>query len=263
MKTKESLREEKEHGTDDTAPSKTKTAHGKRKRSKVSNGSLPDTKKGKRDHHHPPPKTESVAFDFRKAQPDASDVVLHGAASLKLAVGKQVRNMSQSDQNMYIQSVTEDCEKLIRILNETVQAFSKNEDALDVEEQLMSDMSRLKNIPIARRYVEMTLWRRVKLFSRERLQIAEELGYGIGKRKKGEGFLLHRGGAVDPNFVSYRDSYMKTVIERYQDDLEKIRERESLDAERVQFLLQCLQSGADLFANLRCVEDMEMKKQEK
>ncbi|KAI0559159.1 hypothetical protein FGB62_166g055 [Gracilaria domingensis] len=260
MTSKESPRSDLEHVAENKSPPETPEHSGKRKkRKKLSKSSdVPNTKR-KVSHSHPP-KAEPLAFDFRITEPNARDAVFHGLTSLKLPLRKEVSSLPQEGQHKYIQGVTEVCEKLIQLLDETVLAFSKNEDGLGVEEQLMSDMARLKNIPIARRYVEMTLWRRVKLFSRERLEAAEELGYGNGKKEKGDGFLLHPSGGVDPNFVSYRDAYLKTVIERYQDELDKIRVRESLDAERVESLLQCLQSGADLFANLKCFEDKEAKR---
>jgi hypothetical protein len=44
--------------------------------------------------------------------------------------------------------------------------------------------------------------------------------------------------------------YMRNITERYADDLETLRASENLDGERVQFLMQCLESGADLFASL-------------
>ncbi|CAN8070350.1 unnamed protein product [Agarophyton chilense] len=231
----------------------------KKKRIKASRADVPRAKKEKRSHASPP-ETSPLDFDFRTEEPHARDAIFHGAASLKLPSGNNMRSMSQEDQHKCIEGVTESCEKLIQILDESVSVFSKNEDGLGVEEQLMSDMARLRNIPIARRYVEMTLWRRIKLFSRQRLAVAEELGYGSGKKKKSDGFLIHSSDDVDPTFVSYRNAYLKTVIERYQEDLDQIRERESLDAEQVHFLLQCLQSGADLFSNLKCIEDKELKK---
>lgn len=199
-------------------------------------------------------------FNVRIAQPKAHDAFFHGAAALPLLSSIEVKEMKTESQNSYINKVAEQSESLLRLVDEAMRVVSNTKEEVSIEEQLIADMMKLKNLPLARRYVEMTLWRRVKLFSQERVKIVEQLGYGSGERKgEGEGILLHPAGDLNPNFVSYRDAYLRTIMDRYQNDLEKIRESESLDVENTRFLLRCMESGADLFGNLKCIEDKQSK----
>lgn len=202
-------------------------------------------------------------FDVRMPQPQASQALFHGLAALELPSGLKVQSMAKEEQHKYFESVTSLCENLIQLIDETARTFSTTAEEASAEEQLLSDMVRLKNVPLARRYVDMALWRRVKSYSRERIQIAADLGYGTGKRaSKSSGLLLvHSPGDIDPNFLSYRDVYLKTFVKRYEDDLNKIRESESLDAEQATFLMRCLESGADLFGNLKSLENEEEKRE--
>ncbi|PXF46307.1 hypothetical protein BWQ96_03963 [Gracilariopsis chorda] len=201
-------------------------------------------------------------FDVRIPQPDASQALFHGMSALDLPSGSVIQSMPPEAQHGYFESVTGVCEKLIQLIDETVRTFSKTSEEVSAEEQLISDMVRLKNVPMARRYVDMTLWRRVKSYSRERLRTARDLGYGSGNRASRDSgaLLVHSQGDIDPDFLSYRDAYLKTVIHRYEDDLNKIRESERLDAEQATFLMRCLESGADLFGNLKSLEKEEEKR---
>ena len=105
-------------------------------------------------------------------------------------------------QHEFLRKVTEQCEKLIDSIHNCLQTFEKHTDDLGIEQQLTADMVRLKKVPLAKQYVEMTLWRRAKLFSRARLEAAEKLGYGSGQDLglKRSGLLMEKMKDGDPNF---------------------------------------------------------------
>lgn len=189
---------------------------------------------------------------------------LHGYAALSLPNSEQVKMLNATDQQITISTRAALCERIMDLLHDTIVAgnqWTKSEskdDATAMEEALTNDLIRLKMVPLAKQYVEMTLWKRVERLTREQLRAASKLGFGKGSAVKGtmssQGSLLHRDDDPDAEFVSYREAYMKTVVDRYRDDLEKMRLAEDMDVERVQFLLRCLDSGASLFANLKCME---------
>lgn len=196
-------------------------------------------------------------------EPKAEDAYLHGPLSLLLAPSSVVKSMALNEQHDYLRKVTSQCEKLIDSIHNCLQVFEKKNDGMNVEQQLTADMVRLKKIPLAKQYAEMTLWRRTKLFSRARLETARKLAYGKGESKLGEdnGLLLHQTGDPDPKFVSYRQAYLNGVIDRYKDSFENMRKNESLDARQTEYLAHCLGMTADLFSNIKCIEDK--KRQEK
>lgn len=189
---------------------------------------------------------------------DKMEPYFHGATCLRLPSGDFVRAQSIPEQHNYLKKVSAQSEKLISLIHDSLTAMKKTEDDVDIEEQLASDMIRMKRVPLAKRYVEMTLWRRVRLFNEEGLSAAQSVGYGGGHIEDdvSSKMLLHSARNSDARFVSYRDAYLKGVVERFQDDLEKIREREALDAGQVSSLLRSLEAGADLFSTLKCVDDV-------
>lgn len=191
---------------------------------------------------------------------------LHGHAAVPLFRPQALRSLDSKTQVSMVGASADFCERIMYLIHDTVSTAKKwmnpnaDDDAVDLEESVVSDMVRLKKVPLAKQYVEMTLWRRVAELNRDHLLAASQLGFGKGFSKgdlqppTSQGLLLHREDDPDAKFVSYRQAYMKNVVEQYSESLEKMREEESMDAYRVQFLLRCLDAGASLFGNLKCME---------
>lgn len=196
-----------------------------------------------------PPPPESVG----------QDSYFHGMSSLSLPPLADLEGMDAEAQHKYLKRVAKQCEKVITLIDDSLTKFERKEGALSIEEQITTDMARLKKLPLAKQYREMTLWRRVRQFNEGRLADAKRVGYGAGVVEVGNdnGLLLHQKGDKDEKFVSYRDVYLKNVVDRYQNDLNKIREKEGLDEEQTTFLISCLEASADIYANLQCIEEKE------
>lgn len=195
---------------------------------------------------------------------------LHGYAAVPLLLPEQVKALDEESQGKVIRATAGLCERLMYLIHDTITTANRwtksdtKDDGTAMEESVVNDMMRLKKVPLAKQYVEMTLWRRIAQLNRDLLLAASRLGFGKGfadnsARGHGkQGLLLHCENDPDAEFVSYREAHMKTIVEQYSESLEKMREAESMDADRVQFLLRCLDSGASLFGNLKCLEKKEL-----
>lgn len=213
----------------------------------------------------PVPTTEEVLARLTKKR----KAFLHGYATVSLPSGEQLKTLDDESRHHAVASSTGFCHRLLNLLHETIvtanrwtQSESKG-DTTSVEEALTNDLIRLKKVPLAKQYIEMTLWKRVVHLNRDHLLAASRLGFGKGlavtRTANSQGLLLHRDDDPDAEFVSYKTAHMKTIVERFSEDLEKMRKAEDMDEERVRFLLRCLESGASLFGNLKCIERKEQE----
>lgn len=186
---------------------------------------------------------------------------LHGHNAVQLPSRDVVHAMSDSQRHTYIKFVTGQCERILETIHDVLaradhQHLADSQPSLN--EQLMADMVKLKRLPLARRYVEMTLWQRVTQFNEECLSKIESLAFGAGEIESSEkrpGILLHRSDSKDVKFNSFRDKYMKNLLDDHEEDLEKLRLTEGMDEEQVASLRRCLESSAALFANVKCLDD--------
>ena len=123
-------------------------------------------------------------------------------------------------------------------------------------------MAKLKGVPIVRQFREMYLWRRVQRYTKDQVANA----YLIARREKS----LRNGNAnriedseeckSSPSlsmeqslkFQSVKNAHMRFMTNEFATELDAIREKEQLDAEGVQFLIKCLEQGAELFAATDC-----------
>lgn len=160
-----------------------------------------------------------------------------------------------------------------------------DDDRAMLQQTVMNDMIKLKHIPMARRYVEMGLWKRCKEVSNQWLQKAIEdiensdgdIDSGVDsqvqtKRKRqeddvqgnghGRGCLLvHDESSEDVKFRSFRDKYISKLLVHHEGDLESIRVNEAMDEDHVTFLRGCLDATASLYANINCWDELERRQE--
>lgn len=184
---------------------------------------------------------------------------LHGYSALALLSAAAVRAMEDGLQHEYLKGVTTQCQHILLLLNEVLSITKKDkaEMKIPLEDQLITDLLRLKNCPLAQRYVEMTLWKRVAGFNNDILAIVEDTGYGadLPKNPSDHSVAVFESNSTNFKFLSFRDKYLKNALDTYEADLEKIRIGESMDEENVKFLRRCLQDSADLYANVKCWDE--------
>lgn len=202
--------------------------------------------------------------DMLKKASQKRNGYLHGPAAIPLLSVEQVRSLDKNGRHDYIKKSAALSHQLVHLMhnivvkaNEWVK-IERSGDLVDIEEALTRDMARFRTFPVAKQYVSMTLWRRIRQMTRDHLHASSKIGFGKGYAEPGmgedQGLLLHREGDPDAEFVSYKEAYMKDFVERHQQSLDTLREREQMDETRVRFLLRCLDAGSSLAANLRCIE---------
>lgn len=185
---------------------------------------------------------------------------LHGHSALHLPNAATVRAMDDGPQYEYLKAVTTQCENILQLLHEVLLTTKKDRTETEVshEDQLAADLIRLKNIPLARRYIEMTLWKRVARFNSDNLATVESLAYGASLPKNSHNHSnvsMFESDSTNFKFLSFRDKYLKNALDTYETDLEKMRLVERMDEDHVRFLRSCLQASADLYANVKCLDD--------
>ncbi|KAK3247836.1 hypothetical protein CYMTET_42682 [Cymbomonas tetramitiformis] len=85
-------------------------------------------------------------------------------------------------------------------------------------------------------------------------QSPQALGAALASDAPGEGNadILNSKGSdqEETKPASFRDFYMDCFMESFGDDMEKMRRGEGSDTVRVDFLLQCIESGVDIFSDV-------------
>lgn len=185
---------------------------------------------------------------------------LHGHSSLFLPSKSTVRAMDDTTRHDYLKAIASQCENILSLLHDVLLTNKTKpmQDNVSLEDELMTDMIRLKHLPLARRCIEMTLWKRVVQFNSQSMTTVENLAFGTKNSQTATnrpGILLHESDSTDMKFNSFRDKYLKNVLDTYEDDLEQIRISEGMDEDHVKFLRRCLETSAELFANLKCWDE--------
>lgn len=182
--------------------------------------------------------------------------VLHGLSAMGLLGKECVRAMDDTDRHAYLSKMSTLCERLLALMHSVL--VSTDDRAADelpsLRDHVTADLVRLRHLPLARRCIEMTLWHHVSRFNTESMMRVQSVGYGALNRQNDmtkEGLMNHDENIKGEVFNSFKNRYMNTILDTYQEDLDKIRRNEGLDAEHVQFLRRCLDAGADLYAHIR------------
>lgn len=216
-------------------------------------------------------------------------VALPGVAATLLLTPSQIRGLNVEAQFSFVSKTADLCERAIRAIDAGVAGLSAglneaktseanftrsavasevHEHHVDeneiyasissqitrVEDAVLADMVKLRGQPMAREFVEMTLWRRVRNINAKVLaEIEAECSQFGGKT----GFVVNESHLVGDDAPrksfapSLKDVYMENLTESFAEDLERLRVEERMDGDRVNFLLRCLEEGADLFASLK------------
>lgn len=178
---------------------------------------------------------------------------------------QELKSMASDQQLACFQQLGESCERILRLIDDTQticglwrekkKSARDTEDASAVlEDAIVADMAKLKGVPVARRYVEMMSWKRLKRFTDSELAYIEKLEIGEKHRTRPNGDVSAANNGVmesqSEEFVSAKKAHLKQLTSDYAEDLEKIRGAESLDVVGVQTLLKCLDETAQLYATV-------------
>lgn len=182
--------------------------------------------------------------------------ILHGLSAMGLLGKNDVRAMDDTERHCYLSKMSELCERLLALMHSVL--VSTDDRAADelpsLRDHVTADLVRLRHLPSARKCIEMTLWHHVSRFNTESMARVQSVGFGALNPQKDttkEGLMNHDENIKGEVFNSFKNRYMNNILDSYQEDLDKIRRNEGLDAEHVQFLRRCLDAGADLYAHIR------------
>jgi Ribosome-assembly protein 3 len=122
-----------------------------------------------------------------------------------------------------------------------------------VEDAVLADMVRFREVPVAREFVEMTLWRRLRNANEQAVVSVREACAEISAQCENDATIKRsdtENVRIPRSFASFKQAHMRTMTENFAADLERLRSIEAMDGEKVQFLVRCLEAGADLAASL-------------
>lgn len=240
---------------------------------------------------------------------------LHDMLAINLPSKEKVANgMTDSERHEHLQWLTKQSERLLEMIStmlgsddgeqniSTDDASMKRmwasnrsgDDGAMLQQAVMNDMIKLKHIPMARRYVEMGLWKKCREVTNQWLQkaiddmensddsnidnsrsngVLESGEHTKGKHQHqggdvhgneqanghGRSLLVHDETSEDVKFRSFRDKYISKLLVHHEGDLESIRLNEAMDEDHVTFLRGCLDATASLYANINCWDELQRR----
>jgi hypothetical protein len=180
-----------------------------------------------------------------------------------------VSRLREEAQAKFVKRLGMFCEKAIYCIDAGVGALIANRHhatpsakVSSVEDAILADMVRLREVPVAREFVDMTLWRRLRKANESAIAAVADSCFGSSGEAAESAKVTsmqrptsNKTAHAPRSFASYKQLHMRNITERYADDLELLRSSEVMDGERVQFLLQCLDAGAELASSLSMKSD--------
>lgn len=153
------------------------------------------------------------------------------AACLNLPSRSKVLALDGGAQRACFKLLGDTTHRIIRLLGD-VQSAARNSTFEHDEDAMVADMAKLRaSVPMARHFVEHSLWKRVKRFSDDEMKSAG--GTGAGEKKKVE--------------IQIEREFRNRFTGQHGEELDGIREREQLDEGGVKKLLKCVDEAAALY----------------
>lgn len=178
------------------------------------------------------PQTGGDAKDDVSTPLDLSELL--GPAAYPLLSPKEVQELSPQAQKSYIDGVTDLSSRVLHSLDELLATMSQYEMNATLEEMVLADMARTKKLPLYKSFRETTLWRRVARTTGLAGEMAEA---ALGKDDESKDQLI--------------ETYLQDITSKCENELQELREKEEMSAEKVKFLLRCLRAGATAYANIK------------
>lgn len=220
------------------------------------------------------PRGESMGSEKRKKRTDLakhkkggykrprSDApVLPAAVSTTLPSRMAVQGMSPDAQDTFVTGVGKFREKKLRLIDVGTAALSTQRQLDDkvgglstvtrLEDTVLADMARLRNAPVAREFVDLTAWRRLRSAS-DKARAGIDAACSNDGRPGDEVELDEnsKDSLRHDSALSFKQMHLQTMTGQFADDLANLHEVEQMDGKRVQNLLRCLEEGANLFAGV-------------
>lgn len=152
-------------------------------------------------------------------------------------------------QQRYTKKISEESYKLAGLIKKISFLFKKLHEGRSFMKDITMDVF-LKDVKIKPslappdQYVEMGLWRQVMQVNQQICQEMEQLD-----KKLEENDCQDNSESKDKT-KSFRDYYMEMATSSFGDDLDRLRQEGSLDSQKVEMLINCLETGKDIWSDL-------------
>ncbi|XP_078348877.1 uncharacterized protein LOC144633854 isoform X2 [Oculina patagonica] len=176
----------------------------------------------------------------------------------------EIQNLPPGMKQRYAKEMSEKSFQLLGLMKRVSLLFKKlhgggkymKDITMDV---YLKDVKTKPSLSPPDQYVDIGLWRQVMQINQQICRTMEELdkmeedsaddSEGNGSKKSTENKEVEESKTEDrPR--SFRDFYMEMVTSSFGDDLDRLRQEGSLDSRKVEMLINCLETGKDIWSDL-------------
>lgn len=172
-------------------------------------------------------------------------------------------------QQRYAKKISEESFKLSGLIKKNFFLFKKLHEGRSFMKDITMDVF-LKDVKIKPslappdQYVEMGLWRQVMQVNQQICQEMEQLDKKleendcqVNSEEDTPSKYAEKSEEKEPSMneskdktKSFRDYYMEMATSSFGDDLDRLRQEGSLDSQKVEMLINCLETGKDIWSDL-------------
>lgn len=176
----------------------------------------------------------------------------------------EIQNLPPGMKQRYAKEMSEISFQLLGLIKRVSQLFKRLHEGRRYMKDItmdvyLKDVKTKPSLSPPNQYIEIGLWRQVMQINQQICRKMEELdnmegnspdnAKESGSNKTTENKEEKESKAEDnPN--SFRDFYMDMVTSNFSDDLDHLRQEGSLDSKKVELLINCLETGKDIWTDL-------------
>ncbi|CAH3015168.1 unnamed protein product [Porites evermanni] len=175
-----------------------------------------------------------------------------------------IQNLSTEMKNRYIKEISEKSFRLLVLIKKVSSLFKRlhegRKSMKDVTMDIyLKDVKTKPSLSPPDQYIEIGLWRQVMKINQQLCQKMEQLDQDEGCKENPNTSVGHKQAQdhtqettnLEKDMTStFHDYYMEVVTSSFGDDLDHIRQEGNLDARKVEMLINCLETGKDIWSDL-------------
>ncbi|CAH3044636.1 unnamed protein product [Porites lobata] len=179
-----------------------------------------------------------------------------------------IQNLSTEMKNRYIKEISEKSFRLLVLIKKVSSLFKRlhegRKSLKDVTMDIyLKDVKKKPSLSPPDQYIEIGLWRQVMKINQQLCQKMEQPYQDEGcKVNSANKLLMFKRITIFFSLIfcissqekdvtsTFHDYYMEVVTSSFGDDLDHIRQEGNLDARKVEMLINCLETGKDIWSDL-------------
>ncbi|XP_073246406.1 uncharacterized protein [Porites lutea] len=175
-----------------------------------------------------------------------------------------IQNLSTEMKNRYIKEISEKSFRLLVLIKKVSSLFKRlhegRKSMKDVTIDIyLKDVKTKPSLSPPDQYIEIGLWRQVMKINQQLCQKMEQLDQDEGCKENPNTSVGHKQAQdhtqettnLEKDMTStFHDYYMEVVTSSFGDDLDHIKQEGNLDARKVEMLINCLETGKDIWSDL-------------